>query len=392
VELQDYGKEECFRVRYDERIAEAAQTRPEFPFDLILSSGGISGFSSPSISPTHVNHPNPLPRVEELSAVPLRSVIPAAPLSTDNLAALTTRISDCNSRHKHNQAIRSNSVPDRLVDVRPPGASTDLALVEDTSGITGPYLALSHCWRGPIPYRTLKSNKDELCRRIDFSRLSRNFQDAVAVTRWLNFRYIWIDSFCIIQDDVKDWLNQSSKMASIYSGAYLTTSATRSTSHHEGFLAKRHTDIQLLLSDRLPAGLALYVRDHRTLYSTHISMLQPTIEPSNTSPLFRRAWAFQERLLSPRVLHFMEPELVLECEDSILCECGERDLSAEMTDKRLYRRETRATWEFLVELYTARSLTYSTDILPAISAVARDYGISHYLAGFAGETLMSNLV
>jgi hypothetical protein len=30
-------------------------------------------------------------------------------------------------------------------------------------------------------------------------------------------------------------------------------------------------------------------------------------------PLLERAWAYQERLLSPRVLHFCQDELVWEC-------------------------------------------------------------------------------
>jgi Heterokaryon incompatibility protein (HET) len=34
--------------------------------------------------------------------------------------------------------------------------------------------------------------------------LPKTFQDAVAITQMLNIRYLWIDSLCIIQDDVDD--------------------------------------------------------------------------------------------------------------------------------------------------------------------------------------------
>lgn len=91
----------------------------------------------------------------------------------------------------------------------------------------------------------------------------------------------------------------------------------------------------------------------------------------------------------------MEPELVLESKNGTMCECGEKDSDEAVMEKRLYRRHAdgrRAPWESIVERYTARSLTYENDIFPAISAVARDYGIKRYLAGLNGETLMLNLV
>lgn len=39
-------------------------------------------------------------------------------------------------------------------------------------------------------------------------------------------------------------------------------------------------------------------------------------------PLLTRAWVFQERLLSTRVLHFGPYELFFECRTSIECECN----------------------------------------------------------------------
>jgi hypothetical protein len=39
-------------------------------------------------------------------------------------------------------------------------------------------------------------------------------------------------------------------------------------------------------------------------------------------PLLTRGWAFQERLLSPRVLHICESELVWECREACKCKCG----------------------------------------------------------------------
>jgi hypothetical protein len=66
--------------------------------------------------------------------------------------------------------------------------------------------------------------------------LPRTFQDAVLVTRRLGVKYLWIDSLCIIQDDVEDWQTESGKMADIYSDAYLVIGANRSADCNGGFL------------------------------------------------------------------------------------------------------------------------------------------------------------
>ncbi|KAH6701976.1 heterokaryon incompatibility, partial [Leptodontidium sp. MPI-SDFR-AT-0119] len=57
---------------------------------------------------------------------------------------------------------------------------------------------------------------------IPWSQLPPNFSTIIKLARSLGFRYIWIDSLCIIQDDVHDWNLQASQMDSIYRNARLT--------------------------------------------------------------------------------------------------------------------------------------------------------------------------
>ncbi|KAI0455731.1 heterokaryon incompatibility protein-domain-containing protein [Xylaria acuta] len=317
-----------------------------------------------------------------LKAIPRMPVIDPQPLAPPTLSAVIKQIRDCKLHHQHSR-VRKTYVPDRLVDLGPSRNQLDAVLLDDTSGVKGPYLALSHCWGGTIPYRTLQSNKEELCRRIDYFELSENFQDAFTVARRLSYRYIWIDSFCIVQDDQQDWLQQATKMADVYSGAELTISAARSSSFDEGFLSCRETDVELAFS-----GTKLYVRDGEALESVHQGINR---QPSDHAPLFQRAWAFQERLLSQRIVHFLKTEIVFECEESLWCECGEKDSYEDSNyDKEVYRS---STWEELVEQYVSRSLTYPTDMLPAISAIARDYDMKGgYIAGLTHEKLFSNLL
>ncbi|KAI1184947.1 heterokaryon incompatibility protein-domain-containing protein [Nemania serpens] len=323
-----------------------------------------------------------------LEMIPQMPVIHPKPLAPLTLSAVRRQIRDCKLRHKHSQ-VRKAYVPDRLVDLGPSSNQLDAVLLDDTSEVQGPYLALSHCWGGTIPYRTLQSNKEELCRRIDYFELSENFQDAFTVARRLSYQYIWIDSFCIVQDDKQDWLQQATKMADVYSGAELTISAARSSSFDEGFLAYRETDVELIIPGHsLPRGTKLYVRDGEMLERVHQGLNR---QVSDHAPLFQRAWAFQERLLSQRVLHFLKTEIAFECEESLWCECGEKDSYEDSNyDKEVYRS---STWEELVEQYMSRSLTYPTDMLPAISAIARDFGMKGgYIAGLTHEKLFSNLL
>lgn len=305
-------------------------------------------------------------------------------------------LSLCIEAHEHSPNIGSRTVPDRLIDVRP-STNSEPVLIEDTANISAPYLALSHCWGGTVPYRTLKSNKADLCKRIDTSRLAQNFKDAFTVTRWLGYRYIWIDSFCIVQDDTQDWLKQSSKMAAIFSGAFLTICATRSPSSDHGFLSDRCTDNRLELSHGILVGAGIYARNNESLASSHAGLEG---EPTNNSPLCHRAWAFQERLVAPRVLHFMEGELVLECQEELLCQCNDYNYHTVLRPQQLCLRsledkcdnEMEKRWLGLASRYTALNLTYPQDVLAAFSAIARTQGISCYLAGINGDDLMFDLL
>ncbi|RYC58281.1 hypothetical protein CHU98_g7919 [Xylaria longipes] len=146
--------------------------------------------------------------------------------------------------------------------------------------------------------------------------------DAITVVRQLGLRYLWIDSLCIIQDDSNDWARESSKMAATYSLAHLTIAATRSPNHEGGCFSKIKP--QFLTHE---VTVASPDNDELTLFFRqsipHCTGLILTPEQANEFPLLDRAWVYQERLLSPRVLHFQNNELSWECAHHSVCECGE---------------------------------------------------------------------
>ena len=120
-------------------------------------------------------------------------------------------------------------------------------LVEPSPGSTGQYVALSYCWGKHLAFKTTSKNL-ELHKEdggISFTQLPRTLQDAVFLVRRMGFRYLWADCLCIIQDSVADWEYEASRMANVYTNAFLVVAATRAGHCGEGFLQPRVLDPQL---------------------------------------------------------------------------------------------------------------------------------------------------
>ena len=96
-----------------------------------------------------------------------------------------------------------------------------------------------------------------------------------------------------------------------------------------------------------------------------------------TLPLFSRAWCFQERNLSSRVVHFAADELYWECMTTLTCECSNISHQVSgfwpMKRKLLVLKQPLAPWDEvqmtpqrqwrqIVEEYSAKKLSYPTDI------------------------------
>lgn len=64
--------------------------------------------------------------------------------------------------------------------------------------------------------------------------LSKTFHDAIETTLELGLHYIWIDSLCIIQDDMDDWRREASRMKDVYAGSSVTISASDAKDSTQG--------------------------------------------------------------------------------------------------------------------------------------------------------------
>jgi hypothetical protein len=272
----------------------------------------------------------------------------------------------------------------------------------DTMGKVFEYVCLSHCWGAPSAHTltATKSNWQRLASNIAFERLPPLFQDAVVITRQLGLRYLWIDSICIIQDSVRDWEIESFKMSSIYENSYVTISATNSGDSNARCLVDRRKAVIIPYSNT--TGKEFSIRA-RKIQQHHPSVEKPK-SAKPRGPLTTRAWVLQEHVLSTRLLHYTATELLFECKTSYRCEClPTRKMyptTPSLIPKAIVKKGKSSqalwdVWHHLVEEYSRRSLTVTTDKLPAISGIAskvKEATDSAYLAGLWKDNLASDLL
>lgn len=88
------------------------------------------------------------------------------------------------------------------------------------------YATLSHCW-GRHAFLTLnKNNLEDFRKAIPLEALSITFKDVIFIAKYLDIKYIWIDSLCIVQDDDQDWPTESALMSDVYGCSYIYIAAS----------------------------------------------------------------------------------------------------------------------------------------------------------------------
>ncbi|KAL9607812.1 MAG: hypothetical protein Q9167_007306 [Letrouitia subvulpina] len=231
------------------------------------------------------------------------------------------------------------------------------------------YIALSHRWglqsSQEMPMRTTLDNLTQRCEKIEFDRLPLTFRDAITITRALEVRYLWIDALCIVQDDQKDWLEQSSQMGFIFRNSFITLAIHSAKNSSEGFLWR----------SQVPRFLS--VQPHQTEkggrneFYTSTSMLSDSAILRNfkDSELSHRAWVLQELCLSPRILHVVEDRFIWECVHRPVA-IGEESVDTPASILRRSPSNHTQQWLKLIERYSSCKMTKSDDKLPAIAGIS----------------------
>ncbi|KAJ4327851.1 hypothetical protein N0V84_001661 [Fusarium piperis] len=309
--------------------------------------------------------------------------------SGPNIAIAKNWISKCRNDHGTSCGAHRGDLPlpTRVIDV---GSGNGKVKLFISQGAKGDYIALSHCWGGPIATVLQTTNIKEFSQALPYDQLPLNFKDAINITRRLGFRYIWIDSLCIMQDSSDDWTIESTKMAAVYENAVATIAALCSPGSSHGILprAAQHQPNSLDAVHIVGPGAAaltlqVYKRDEgedlRDLFEN--------------APLTSRGWCFQESVLSRRVLYYGTQQVYWECGEGFkaangvpgpnlfpksgagvntLAEFLLQDFSiAQVPFQGEMRRKLLWGYYSTVSSYSRRKLTFSTDKLPAFSGLAQ---------------------
>lgn len=194
----------------------------------------------------------------------------------------------------------------------------------------GIYVTMSHCWGTDQPTMTTKENLQLMKEGVKVENLSPLFRDAIQLCKMVGCHLLWINSLCIVQDDEKDWLEQSQKMADIYSNAYFNIGSTSATNSSHGLFEHRWSLQTGRRVDRPANDLMIPGYSNRPIlvrksysYGHQYCARQDSqaILRSRQAPLMDRAWILQETLLARRTLHICSSELIWECMTTYTCEC-----------------------------------------------------------------------
>ena len=316
-------------------------------------------------------------------------------LSFECISLFQDWIRHCDTTHSSCARTKFSMAPRRLLEVGDPDRKGDIKL-RCMKQESVKYLALSYCWGGSKPPQTTLENKSDHERGIAWSALPKSYADTILLARSLSIPYVWIDAYCIVQDDQEERDTEIGRMGEIFQNAYLVIVAASSPSPHVGYLAN-HRNVWADDGRARFKWRETLVRYGKFDVDT-VRFREAVHQPGQGSDacaymkIGKRAWTYQERLLAPRCLIFQGREVVWECKTSCLCECGGtqsrpgdyvsqllpspggllRDAKTGTINGRLFLDEEEAYqfWRDAIRAFARRELTYATDRLPAISALA----------------------
>lgn len=312
-----------------------------------------------------------LQQFNQQQAVPLS--LKAVPPEFD-LGTFRNWFGYCNRNHKLLcRSAKSDLCGTRLIDCQ------EQCIVEH--GPKMPYVALSYVWGQPKAQREVTNGKQLP------TQLSLLIRDAMAATLAMGFLYLWVDRYCIDQDNPEVVHQQIQQMGAIYGNAEVTIIAAAGQDENYG----------------LP-GVGRSRPVNRTVAQLgEIAVVWAPKDPQaaiKSSYWSTRGWTFQEALLSRRRLVFTEQQVYFECNAMNIFESldipldslhvKDRSKSYEKLRGGVFGRNRAAEFgkfilekqgqgevfnQYLsnVEEYSARKLTFAEDSLNAFRGIAQQF-------------------
>ncbi|KAH7216336.1 heterokaryon incompatibility protein-domain-containing protein [Fusarium oxysporum] len=339
---------------------------------------------------------------------------PEVPQPTSRLHLVGIWLTQCMKTHSRCATLRnrrSSWYPTRLL-LLGPGHSDVRLIISASHDMQGPYMTLSHRW-GSFAYTKLTSSTLESFKNgIDVNNLPVPFKETIHIARLAGIKYLWIDSLCIKQDeDKRDWRVEAQLMDKVYSHSFLNVSATLADNDTRSLFDQSGHPFD-------PISLPLpYMKKARVFRvgspRTKLKMLQQRWRRTwivdnelwdddiENAPLQSRGWVFQERFLSPRILHFAERQIAWECGEISalemfpkrvppgLLKASRKDVIDNLLSAKAITNDNlidfRRTWDDTVHKYTKTDLTFSNDKLIAFA------GLAKAIEGLRNDTYLAGL-
>ncbi|TKA29072.1 hypothetical protein B0A54_16182 [Friedmanniomyces endolithicus] len=274
------------------------------------------------------------------------------------------------------------------------------------------YVALSYVWGGADVLKLTSNNMHELSEQggleSSLALLPRTVLDAMQVTKAAGERYLWVDSLCILQDNSEESSEQIANMDRVYGSALFTIVAADGEHADVGLCGVRNEVFVDVGNEGTPRHIiqpAASLKKDLTVIAPFERSRTASTNPRNWES---RAWTFQERHLSRRMLFFGNNEMVWHCrgmvarEDMPVEQSGYehptldwlalkpqhlgvgvdeywRDGSLETNRHgrtHLVRSATFAEYGRLVGEYSQRTMTHESDAVNAFAGLLRIFSLA----------------
>jgi hypothetical protein len=340
------------------------------------------------------------------------------PSSLKAIVNIRSWFETCTTRHNHSMStdppcLGPSVLPSRLLHINEELGKITLVQASLSSAH---YAVLSYCWgrAGTQQVQTLKGNVIAHEGGIPITSLPKTLQDAVTVASQLRISYLWIDALCIVQDDTEDIQKEISKMPQIYQNSAITILAGDAADSTNGFLhqRKRKSRRYSITFKHKNERMEKVLLEPRIEEDWQVSdIMEGKKYTFNPDPVSKRGWILQEVLLSPRLLYYSPSQIIFHCASSLFADgcLPEYAFKHRFVFQSLYTSSgtsqdvqyTLDQWNSIVANYSNLGLSFSSDKLPAISAVAQAFNAAHspilelkpiYLAGIWRNTLPFGLL
>jgi hypothetical protein len=276
----------------------------------------------------------------------------------NDLSFVRSWIHECQGAHEeHCGYQRSPTLPLRLIDC----VSRELCELEP--GV--PYVCLSYVWGvSPGP------KGDSLPKQFP-----KTIEDAMWVALQLKIPYLWVDRYCIDQQNAVEQHHLIANMDIIYRGASLTIIAASGQGPHDGLPGINGTPRRQQYSQTMG-----------TPEKSIIALKDPLFNIRNTV-WHTRGWTYQEMSLSRRRLVFTEYQLYFQCNamERVEALSSEKTASFGRQDSmqqfqsflrafpNAHKDTTLSTLYRQLEEYYLRQISFVTDTVAAVVGIVNAF-------------------